>query len=51
MAAAKEYIEEEEYEMLLSVETDTVVDPRTVMIHPSDATFADRTVMRMRRLY
>jgi len=31
--------------MLLSVETDTVVDPGTVMIHPSDATFADRTVM------
>ena len=40
-----ENIDQEEYEMLLSVVTDTIVYPRAVMIHTCDTSLANGAVM------
>lgn len=44
-------IEQEEDEMLLRIEADTVIHPRAVMIHSSNASLANGAVMRMWWLY
>jgi hypothetical protein len=46
-----EHIYQKQYEVFLSVVSNTVVNPRTVMIHFSNTSLTDRTVMTMRRFY
>jgi hypothetical protein len=36
--------------MFLIIVADTVIDPGTVVVHASDASLADRAVVRHRRL-
>lgn len=48
VGAAEEDVEQEEQEVLLVVVADAVVDPRAVVVHPRDATFAGRTVVTLR---
>jgi hypothetical protein len=50
MPRAIEHINQEEDEMLLIVVTNAIIDPRAMMIHSSNASFASRAVMRMGRL-
>lgn len=50
MASAIEHIDQEEDEMLLVIVTNTVVNPRTMMIHSCNASLADGAVMRVRWL-
>ena len=51
MATAIKDVNEEENEMLLCIVTDTIVHPRTMMIHSGDTVLADRAVMTVGRLY
>ena len=50
MSTAVENVEEEQNEVLLGVETNTIIDPRTVVIHLGYASLTDRAMMRVRWL-
>jgi hypothetical protein len=50
MATSEENVNQKETEVLLIVIPDTVIHPRTVVIHMSNTSFASRAMMRMRRL-
>ena len=45
MSTTHKNVIKEKNKVLLSIETDTVVYPRTVMIHMGNAMFANRTMM------
>lgn len=45
MGGPVEDVDKEEDEMLLVVEANAVVDPRTVVVHPCNAVLADGAVM------
>ena len=50
MSTAVENVEEEQNEVLLGVETNAIIDPRTVVIHLGYASLTDRAMMRVRWL-
>jgi hypothetical protein len=50
MTTSEENVNQKETKMLLIVIPNTVIDPRTVVIHMSYTSFANRAMMRMRRL-
>ena len=45
MNRAKENVDEELQEELLIIESNAVINPWAMMVHPSDAAFTNRTVM------
>lgn len=51
MASADEHVDQEKQEVFLVEETDTVVDPRAVMVHSGNAVLADGAVMAAGRLH
>lgn len=51
MCTAYEHIDQEENEVLLVVVADTVIDPRTVVVHSGNTTFASRTMVTLWNFY